>query len=248
MHNAPEGTFEDPHKDVVLTLGGEVMTEAQRHLIPYTLTDQGRAEENQRIEANGGRAHAEVMRENIYVAGGFNEKGEYVDGTSMEVTSDAEGKQLRKFADTLKEGIQPWQVEGADAFYEVKRVHSRPGIRVKVLSPRKIATHTMRGFKPILQPNGDPYMVGNMIVGEMPEAEAQARTRFYDQQAHQQMVASLDKVREQQEQIASVNKMNRAARRNREELDNGITRFRGNAAEMEDTDFVPSIAEAPVTI
>jgi hypothetical protein len=210
------------------------------------MTDQGRAEKAQQVEANGGYAQVEFLREKVELPGGIAPDGTHVPSMTLDLQADEEGKGLQKFADLLKDGIQPWDVEGGDVFGEAKRLYERPGYRIRALSKRTIDTRGMRGWSPVRDKNGKVAMVGNMIVGEMPLERVKQRDAYMKKQSHDQMVSANDKVREQVGQIASASKLDRVARKKGQELDRGMTSFRGDAAEMSDSDFAQDINLAPV--
>lgn len=248
INAAPEGTFPDPLEGMELTVNGEPIPPSMRHLIPYDKTDQGMAAIEQRVEAAGGGPRVKFLRQNIEFPGGHDKDGNYTPASSMEITSDELGKKQVAYADALKEGKQPWEVEGYDAMMDARRDHERPGYRIRILSPKLIATNGRRGWEPIIKADGTPAMVGNMIVAEMSEENAQKREKYFAKLSHEQMVSAQDKVRDQAEQIASIERIQSGRKTRREGIGQGITRVRGNAENMDDADFVPSSFETPVTV
>jgi hypothetical protein len=62
---------------------------------------------------------------------------------------------------------------------EAVQMYGTPGMRAKFLSERCIGVLGMRGYKIVMDRQGDPVKVGTLIMGEIPERMAEARQRHF---------------------------------------------------------------------
>lgn len=237
MFIAPEGAFERDLDWEKLTLGGHPIPEHQRGLIPYDLTDQGRIEREQTIEANGGRAVSEFPLRAVDLPGGVGVAGNIKASQRLYVDQTAAGNKIAEQVDLAKGGAMPWEYQGNDAMSEVMHAHLKPGERGRYLSPQQIKKYGLRGWEPVKGENSEPVRVDQMILAKMPADVAVKREQYFARVAREQMVLSQDQVKSQAEQIASERQTKRMTRRDRDEHDDGYESVRGSEAEMNDGDF-----------
>jgi hypothetical protein len=238
MFNAPEGEFDDPTEG--WTVNGEPIPSNLKHAIPYENTDQGRAERQANIDAKGGPARSQLLRERIEIPGGLSERGEYIPHQTFEVAADPIGKKLLQQADDIKAG-RPWE-ESADAMREIARPYIEKGMSVRFLSPAQIERGLgMRGYEFVKDENGNNVMCGNMPLGYMPRDTAEAKQAYYKNLARERMVSVQEQVQGQAEQISSLSKIERISGRGGDGRAMGFERSRGDAADMDDRDFAENI-------
>lgn len=99
-------------------------------------------------------------------------------------------QRIGEYADQLQAGMEPWEAD--DPLRVVSEAHRKPGERHRFLSPSRINDKGLRGWEPVIAPNGDPVKVGNMILGRMPEEKANQRNRKY-QERGEVALRSVDK-------------------------------------------------------
>lgn len=242
---APEGSFDElPER----TVNGKPIPAEFRHAVPYENTDQGRAEREAKIEAAGGPARSELLRERITIPGGVNERGEYVPDQYIHVDSDYVGKRTVALADHLK-GKAVFE-ESPDAMREIAAPFMQNGDALRFLNQAQIDRgRGMRGYELVKYPQGHPksgqvVMCGNMPLGRKSAEDADVARQFYKEKAHSQMVAAQDQVQDGVEHIASLAKVERITGRDREGRASGFERVRGDAADMDDRDFEEAIPGA----
>ena len=116
-----------------------------------------------------------------------NEKARYSDSTpasGIKIGDEPFDKALKQRRDDLGEReMEPY--EARDPLKEVADANARPGFRPKFLSPRRVKENGGTGdYEVVKDAKGDPVSVKGMILGQMPEARAAARNRFYQRKSN----------------------------------------------------------------
>lgn len=148
-------------------------------LITYEMTDQGLAERNdQRVDSQG-RPHSGVQ---VTMNEGFDQ--------AIAQRADA---------------TEPW--ECADPLKEAADKYRKPGYRYRGLSPLLCQKRTTRGWQVVVDPKtGDPVKVGNLMLGEMPEARAEKRNKHYRDEGTARLAEAVDQMHVDQEKLARAGK------------------------------------------
>jgi hypothetical protein len=172
VFSAPEGSFEAKQMDwSQLTINQAPIPQHLWGLVPYEMTDQGVAEKNEGKEP----ARASVL-------------------------SDPIEKHVAERKDAVKSrGMASW--EAPDVRKEVAEKHVKPGFKARLLSPRKVELEGTRGWEPVTDRNGDPVKVGNLILGQMPEAKVAQRNKHYRDQANARLQREAEGYQEQQARL-----------------------------------------------
>lgn len=141
---------------------GDSFDETQLSMLQYRWTDEGIAEENERVSAKNGGA----------VASGVS-------------VSDPLQKQLqRKRDDVLSRGMETF--EASDPMREVIGAHGRPGFNNRFLSDETVKKRGLRGWQPVIK-DGEPVKLGGMTLGEMPAEKAKQRNEHYRELGNQRL-------------------------------------------------------------
>lgn len=222
-----------------LTLGGMPIAESQRGLIPYDITDQGRAEKEAQIEANGGRSSVEFLGRKVELPGGIDERGRIKPSETLHVDGTRAGADMQRAVDYAKAGVYKDDFESspAGAMIEAYNEHVRPDQAGKFLSPRQIKQKGLRGYEIVKDAKGEPVKVDEMVLGVMPQAKAEGKRQFLASLAHAQMNRTQETVLAQSEQIASKRTINKMSGGAGGQANIGLERYRGEASEMDDRDF-----------
>lgn len=138
----------------VLTVNGQPIPDHLLHAIPYANTDQGRAELNAKLIAEG-RVDPSLPR--------------------VTVLSSEWDKRLQRMEDG-KDGVDPWDhhdpVEAAKS-----QVLNPEGKSFHLLGDRTVDRNGLRGFMPERNKRGELIKVGNMVLASVPEEVAKRRER-----------------------------------------------------------------------
>lgn len=118
-------------------------------------------------------------------------------GPMVDVISDPLDK---KFAAELESptSLEPWEGIG-DPMKALIDEHIVPGQRPRFLSREMIRERGLRGYEVVRHPNGDPVVLGNMILGQMPEAKAQKRDSYYRNESAERITEAHDNFIEAQQ-------------------------------------------------
>jgi hypothetical protein len=100
----------------------------------------------------------------------------------VQMGTDAKDKALDGFGD-----IEFDPLGLSDPLLAMKNQYAKPGMALKLLSPRVMNTLGPRGYQIVKQENGDPVTSGNMVLGEIPEKYAKARQRAVSQRTNEEM-------------------------------------------------------------
>jgi hypothetical protein len=120
---------------------------------------------------------------------GFAEKNE---GRVASVSvTDQVDKKLQQRRDDLRNGKDPRHAMQPLKFLEK---HKKPGMRLKLLSTKNGELNP--DYEPIVKPNGDVLKYKGMVVGERPEEDAQARTKFYQDRSATRLAQLTEKHKE----------------------------------------------------
>lgn len=240
---ADPGTYEPNSIDwATLTLGGEPIPEHQWGLIPYAVTDQGKAEAEQKIEENGGRSKVEFLGRRVELPGGHNERGEYVPSQTLNVDGTRAGADLQQFADRAKAGfIDEWDTGPAGAMVEARDRYVKPGFVARFLSPNVMRLKGQRGYEIVKDEKGNDVKIDSMVLAQMPIETAQRKRSYLNDKSKEQMVRTQEQVLAQSDQVASQSRTDRMTRRDRSELNTGFESVRGDERELEDRDFAATL-------
>lgn len=129
------------------------------------------------------------------------------------------------------ESLEPW--EAPDPMLELTNRHIVPGMRPKFLSPEKVRMAGTRGFEVVKDERGDPVKLGNMILGQMPEAKAIARNKHYQELGLRKQAEMTIEFQEQQERLLRDAGMRPGAFRDHSPDDRGLRSVRGNSNELD---------------
>lgn len=119
-----------------------------RQVIPYELTDEGRAEKA------AARPQSPIK---------------------VQVGADPLDKQLMQRLDAALRGDP--NNRPSTALKEVADQYVKPGMTPLFLNPDLVRLEGTRGYKPIIDADGDPVRVGEMILSEIPTAISQQRIK-----------------------------------------------------------------------
>lgn len=118
----------------------------------------------------------------IWTDEGFAEANQGKEPRRVETIRDEfTGSCLQRKDDIIDRGMEPW--EAANPMKELASQYVRPGFKAKFLSPARVDKDGMRGYQPILKPNGDPVKLRNMVLAEMPVERVKARNKFFSDKA-----------------------------------------------------------------
>lgn len=192
IHAAPEGTFAPDNWDAYTVNGGPI-PENFRGVVTFAMTDQGMAEEEAAIEARGGRAAVEFMR-------------------------DAQDKKIDEYGDKLAgKGLVMQQ----DPLQVLMDRHLPPGQRGRWLGNKK-TNHSglVRGvveYEPLLIDDGQGgkkrVELGGMFLATIPESLAKQAEEHYAELEKENRIAVNDKVQEHNEKNVGHDRLERAATR-----------------------------------
>lgn len=158
----------------VLHVNGKPIPTHVEHLIDYHMTDEGIAELNaNRAEPSG-----------ITMGAGEWDK-------NMQRRSD--------LADSDGAVSQVW--DAADPSLEAVAKFGKPGMAHRLLSDVVVRKKGLRGWKPVVAPNGDTVKVGNMTLGAMPEADKNRRNAHYAGVAADAMKDTEAQIQETQDKL-----------------------------------------------
>ena len=173
------GMTEEPKQ--VLTVGGKPLSGDLAHLIPYRNTDQGIAEHNAKLEAEGrlsdGRVRLKVDAEDNRLAAYDDEDTPYGKGSPL-----------------------------AETAAEYRR--SNPDKAVRFLSEMQMSKTGKRGFEFVNDKDGKPLQVGDLKLASIPRHVADSRRRTAIQESRD---AISQKVEEFQVNTEQVNREARGA-------------------------------------
>ena len=79
--------------------------------------------------------------------------------------------------------------------------YGKPGMVNRLLAEKVNKRKGLRGWKIVKDENGDPVEVGGMLLGEMPERKARARTRQFQNESRQFVTEIKDSYAVQQETV-----------------------------------------------
>lgn len=195
---APAGAFEGGEIDwAACTVNGQPIPAHLHGLIPYTMTDQGRAEANDGKEP----ARVQVLRESHDFA---------VERYRDDLLSDMPFEEQH---DPLRVGMQQNLPAGHRGLWMSEKKCDQEGMRRGVLDYRPV----------MVEKDGklDRVRIGGMFLSSVPEERARAADLYYEHKAREQAAAASDRVREQSDQIMSEEKLRRMDRRKGGGLDFG---------------------------
>lgn len=110
---------------------------------------------------------------------GFAERNKDKSAHHVSVASDGFDKALEQRRDDVRDREMAGY-EARDPLKEVYDQHVGKGMRGKFLSSRKVKENGGTGdYQIVKDANGDPVSVRGMVLGQMPEERALARSRFY---------------------------------------------------------------------
>lgn len=184
---APEGTFEPGQIDwATLTVNGQAIPEHLWGLLPYTLTDQGRAEANEGKQ----EPRVQILRDEVdhSIA---HYRDDLVDNLPFEEVHDP-----------LKLAMKAHTPKGHRGLFMSEKKCDQDGMRRGVLD-----------YQPVLDEKGQRVKVGGMFLASVPEERAQAAERYYQRKSQEAQQTAADKVREQSDQIISETKLRGLNRR-----------------------------------
>jgi|SRR5215831_2045058 len=91
---------------------------------------------------------------------------------------DEFGKGLDRRKDQIIAGAAPWEAENPMQSLIDKWIE--PGMRARFLSPNRVNREGDRGYQIVIDPDkGTPVRMQNMLLGQIPEEKAQARSKHY---------------------------------------------------------------------
>ena len=170
----PAGNAKTESESRVLHVNGKAIPEAFAHAIPYDMTDEGIAEANERrAEPSGVKLGAGPWEKNL--------------------------QRREDLADEDNVSREIW--EGTDPMVGAINEFGKAGMAHRFLSPDRVRSKGLRNWKPVTAPNGDPVKVGNMILGEMPEAKKRQRDRYYSDLSREAVEENAAQIQDIQEKI-----------------------------------------------
>jgi hypothetical protein len=170
-----------PENGRVLHVNGKPVPEAFAHAIAYDMTDEGIAEKNEtRVPPSGITMGADPWDKNM------KQRADLAD--TIATSADGDGN-----------GYQVW--DSVDPALAAVAEHGKPGMAHRLLSSAVCAKKGMRGWTPVIAPNGDPVRVGNMTLGQMPEARRQQRNAHYAALNREQLDQVSANIQETQEKL-----------------------------------------------
>lgn len=134
------------------------------------------------------RRNAEISR---------RQKGAKASG--VKIVRDEWDAKLEARLDAADDKIEPWSAP--DPIQEAIAKAPKAGFRRRLLSERVCDKRGMRGWEPVKDKNGNLVKVGNQFLGEMPEAKARQRTKFYQDQGNEAIRETQTSFQQQVEKI-----------------------------------------------
>jgi len=109
---------------------------------------------------------------------GIAKNNEGKTGTGAAVVADQFDQSVRHKRDDLRNPDIPNPM-AHDPLKELVKKHIKPGMRGKLLSKNRMQENGGPGDYQIVKHEGEPVKYKGMVLGEIPEEQAQARNRFY---------------------------------------------------------------------
>jgi hypothetical protein len=142
------------------------------------------------------------------------------------VVRDATDKRIGEQYLEDRIAAKPWM--DTNPMQQIAAKHCPPGHAPRFLGARKVEIDGLRGWEPVIGPNGDPIKLGNMTLASMPKDEANERNNHFRQLDKDKISAIRDETVEQTSRLAKAKGMTLAAG------EAGFKRTHGNAAALED--------------
>lgn len=161
---------------------------------------------------------------------GIAEKLQKPQAVASVVRDELDGRILER-RDARASDMEPWAVP--DPMKELAERYVRPGMRPKFLSPSKVQREGTRGFEVVKDERSEPVKLGNMLLAQMPEEKAIARTRHYQQLGLSKQAEMKNEFTEQQERLLRDAGMRPGLLRDRGPDGEGLRSVRGNLSELE---------------
>ena len=161
--NGPPEAQREPYQHIQgCHMGGrpveDVVPISSAHLITYDHTDEGIAARNEGKADSAARVRA-------------------ASGDRSPVTGASREHKLSERRDHMQVGMEPW--EAPDPMKELVEKHIGKGMRPRFLSPFKIQKQGKRGFEIVKDEKGDPVTLGELVLAQMPEEQAERRNRVF---------------------------------------------------------------------
>lgn len=145
------------------------------NMITFAMTDEGIAEANGRKVDSQGRTHSGAR---VLMNEGFDQAIE-----------------------KRKRATEAWM--GGDPLAEAADKYRTPGMRMRGLGPNVIGKKGMRGWETVKDPKtGDVVKIGHMILGQMPEEDAEIRNKHFRDQGNTEFQQAAERLQADQERIA----------------------------------------------
>lgn len=215
INAAPEGSFEREVDWASMTVNGEPIPEHLWGVMPWTYTDQGRA------EFNAGKAPAsgiQVLRDETDHA-----VRQFRDDRLSDIPGDAQLERERVTPERIAEIRAKFGGRAtADRLGIIMNQHLPKGRRGRWMSQR-VCDHEGQGLRrgvldwePLLvEKDGkmERVTLGNMFLASVPEKLAIEQDIYYEDLARQKMVAAVERSRELADEIAPARKQRETMRR-----------------------------------
>lgn len=166
------GVMDEPVR--VLTVGGKPIPPEVAHLVPYANTDQGIAEHNAKLEAEGRLSDGRVR-----------------------LKVDAEDNRLAKYDDD----DTPYGVGSPLAETAAEYRQKNPDKAVRFLSEMQMSKTGKRGFDFVLDGDGKPLKVGDLTLAALPRQVAESRRRAHIQESRDAITQKVEEFHVNTEQV-----------------------------------------------